>query len=117
MPPIFVPPKRRYLVRFNPKRVPHLFTDVLIIGAGITGIRAALAMDPRLNVVLATKDRLKESNSTYAQGGIAGVFDPVDDFANHVADTLAAGKGLCDRTVVETVVREAPARIGELISM
>lgn len=117
MPTLIVPPKRRYLVRFNPKRVPHLFTDVLIIGAGITGIRAALAVDPKLNVVLATKDRLKESNSAYAQGGIAGVFDPVDHFANHVADTLAAGKGLCDPSIVETVVREAPARIHELIAM
>jgi L-aspartate oxidase len=117
MPSLRVSPKRRYLVSFNPKRVPHLFTDVLIIGAGITGIRAALAVDPRLNVVLATKDRLKESNSAYAQGGIAGVFDPVDDFASHVADTLAAGKGLCDKAIVETVIREAPARIGELISM
>ena len=117
MPPQIVLPKRRYLVRFNPKRVPHLFTDVLVIGAGITGIRAALAIDPQLNVVLATKDRLKESNSAYAQGGIAGVFDPVDDFANHVADTLAAGKGLCTQAIVDTVVREAPARIRELVSM
>ena len=117
MPALPVTPKRRYLVRFNPKRVPHLFTDVLIVGAGITGIRAALAIDPKLNVVLATKDRLKESNSTYAQGGIAGVFDPVDNFANHVADTLAAGKGLCDRAIVETVIQEAPQRIRELISM
>lgn len=117
MSPLPVTPKRRYLVRFNPKRVPHLFTDVLIIGAGITGIRAALAIDPKLNVVLATKDRLKESNSTYAQGGIAGVFDPVDNFANHVADTLAAGKGLCDRDIVETVIQEAPERIRELISI
>ena len=117
MPALPVTPTRRYLVRFNPKRVPHLFTDVLIVGAGITGIRAALAIDPKLNVVLATKDRLKESNSTYAQGGIAGVFDPVDNFANHVADTLAAGKGLCDRAIVETVIQEAPQRIRELISM
>ncbi|MBS0204656.1 MAG: L-aspartate oxidase [Planctomycetes bacterium] len=108
-------PKRRYLVRFNPKRVPHLFTDVLIIGAGITGIRAALAIDPKLEVVLATKDVISQSNSTYAQGGIAGVFDPLDDFANHVADTLAAGKGLCDNEIVETVVREAPDRIRELV--
>lgn len=111
-----VMPKRRYLVRFNPKRVPHLFTDVLIIGAGITGIRAALAIDPKLEVVLATKDVIAQSNSAYAQGGIAGVFDPLDDFANHVADTLSAGKGLCDQEIVETVVREAPDRIRELIS-
>lgn len=116
MPSFHVTPKRRYLVRFSPKRVPHQFTDVLIIGAGITGIRAALAIDPKLEVVLATKDVISQSNSSYAQGGIAGVFDPLDDFANHVADTMAAGKGLCDHDIVETVVREAPARIRELVS-
>jgi len=110
-------PKRRYLVSFNPKRVPHLFTDVLIIGAGITGIRAALAVDPRLQVVLATKDVISQSNSAYAQGGIAGVFDPFDNFANHVADTISAGKGLCHQQIVETVVREAPTRIRELITI
>lgn len=117
MPPLTVSPKRRYLVRFNPKRVPHLFTDVLIIGAGITGIRAALAIDPKVQVVLATKDVISQSNSAYAQGGIAGVFDPFDDFANHVADTMTAGKGLCHRDIVETVVREAPERIRELITL
>ncbi len=117
MPPLTVSPKRRYLVRFNPKRVPHLFTDVLIIGAGITGIRAALAIDPKVQVVLATKDVISQSNSAYAQGGIAGVFDPFDDFANHVADTMSAGKGLCHRDIVETVVREAPERIRELITL
>lgn len=116
MPSLHVTPKRRYLVRFDPKRVPHQFTDVLIIGAGITGIRAALAIDPKLEVVLATKDVISQSNSAYAQGGIAGVFDPLDDFANHVADTMAAGKGLCDRDIVETVVHEAPERIRELIN-
>lgn len=116
MPPLSVKPKRRYLVRFDPKRVPHQFTDVLIIGAGITGIRAALAIDPALEVVMVTKDVISQSNSAYAQGGIAGVFDPLDDFANHVADTLAAGKGLCDPGIVETVVREAPDRIRELVT-
>jgi L-aspartate oxidase len=116
MPSFHVTPKRRYLVRYNPKRVPHQFTDVLIIGAGITGIRAALAIDPKLEVVLVTKDVISQSNSAYAQGGIAGVFDPLDDFANHVADTMAAGKGLCDHDIVETVVREAPDRIRELVS-
>ena len=62
-----------------------------------------------------TKDEVRESNSHYAQGGIAGVLDPEDRFDNHIADTLAAGKGLCDPEVVEMVVREAPVRIGELI--
>jgi L-aspartate oxidase len=111
------PLKRRYLVRFNPKRIPHLFTDVLVIGAGIAGLRAALAVDPSLQVVVATKGRIEHSNSAYAQGGIAGVFDPLDDFASHAADTIAAGKGLCHRDIVEMVVREAPERIRELIGL
>ena len=102
---------------FNPKRIPHLFTDVLIIGAGIAGIRAALAVDKRLNVVVATKDRIDLSNSAWAQGGIAGVMDPEDAIANHAADTIAAGKGLCDERIVEMVVREAPERIRELSAL
>ena len=111
---IHVPSMRRYLVPFDPKRVPHLFTDVLVIGGGIAGIRAALAVDPSLRTVVVTKDSLQHSNSAYAQGGIAGVLDPLDDFSNHVADTIAAGKGLCHEEVVELVIREAPQRIREL---
>ena len=64
----------RYLVSFDPKRVPHHFTDILIIGAGIAGIRAALAVPPELDVLVVTKDHIRESNSTYAQGGIASAF-------------------------------------------
>ena len=109
--------KRRYLVRFDPKRVPHVFADVLIIGGGIAGIRAALAVDPKLHVILVTKDVLAESNSAHAQGGIAGALEPPDDVTCHGADTLAAGKGLCDPDVVESVVAEAPNRIRELIDM
>lgn len=117
MSPLTIAPKRRYLVSFNPKRIPHLFTDVLIIGAGIAGIRAALAIDKKLHVVVATKDRIDLSNSAWAQGGIAGVFDPEDAIENHVADTLAAGKGLCNPQIVELVVGEAPERIRELAAL
>jgi L-aspartate oxidase len=113
---ISIPVPRRYLVPFDPRRVPHLFADVLIIGAGIAGIRAAMAIDPSLRTVVVTKDALEQSNSTYAQGGIAGVLDPLDDFASHIADTIAAGKGLCHDDVVNLVVREGPQRIRELIS-
>ncbi|MCA9057483.1 MAG: FAD-binding protein, partial [Planctomycetaceae bacterium] len=114
-PPLQLACHRRYLVPFHPKHIPHLFTDVLVIGAGIAGIRAALAVDPSLRVVVVTKDAIQHSNSAYAQGGIAGVLDPLDEIANHVSDTLAAGKGLCDNEFVELVVREAPDRIRELI--
>jgi L-aspartate oxidase len=116
MPGFIIPAKRRYLVRFDPKRIPHAFADVLIIGGGIAGIRAALAVEPNQGVIVVTKDRLLQSNSAYAQGGIAGVFDPLDNFGSHAADTIAAGKGLCDPQIVDMVVREAPHRIRELIS-
>src|SRR5437763_17097204 len=104
-------PFNRYLVSFDARSAYHQFTDVLVIGAGIAGLRAALEIPPDLHVLVVTKDRVTESNSTYAQGGIAGVLSPEDTFDNHVDDTLVAGDGLCDREVVELVVREAPAEI------
>jgi L-aspartate oxidase len=113
--PIVLPPRNRYLVPFDLKRVPHMFTDVLIVGGGIAGIRAALSVDPRLKTVIVTKDRLVLSNSSWAQGGIAGVLDPLDNVSNHLSDTLAAGKGMCDEEVVRIVVEEAPRRIRELV--
>jgi len=115
--PLEFTPRRRHLVRFSPKRVAHVFTDVLVIGGGIAGLRAVLALEAGVSAVVVTKDLLKVSNSAQAQGGIAGVLDPLDDFAHHTADTIAAGKGLCDPEVVETVVREAPGRIRELIGI
>jgi L-aspartate oxidase len=106
---------QRYLVPFHPKQIPHFFTDVLVIGAGLAGLRSAMAVDPRLSVLVLTKDRIDESASSYAQGGIAGVLDPEDCFDAHVADTLTAGGDLCNREIVEMVVHEAPERIRELI--
>jgi L-aspartate oxidase len=111
-----LPEVPRYLVPFHPKRVPHHFADVLVIGGGLAGLRAAIAVDPRLSVLVVTKEGITQSNSNYAQGGIAGVLDPEDRFENHVADTLTAGGSLCDREVVEMVVREAPERIRELMA-
>ncbi|MGO8691536.1 MAG: L-aspartate oxidase [Thermoguttaceae bacterium] len=106
----------RYLVPFHPKRVPHFFTDVLIIGGGLAGLRAALEVDPQLSVLLVTKDGRWESNSGHAQGGIAGAVGPDDCCEEHVADTLAAGGSLCDPEVVRRVVGEGPERIRELLA-
>jgi L-aspartate oxidase len=105
----------RYLVRFDPKQTYHFFTDVLVIGGGIAGLRAALAVPPTMQVLVVTKDKVQQSNSRYAQGGIAAVRSPEDRFEDHIADTLRAGAGLCDRTVVERVIREAPRQIDDLI--
>ncbi len=106
---------RRGLVGFDPRELPHHFTDVLIIGGGLAGLRAALGIPEPHRVLVVTKDEVRESNSAYAQGGIAGVLDPEDAFDDHIADTIAAGKGLCDPEVVALVVREAPRRIAELV--
>ena len=105
----------RYLSHFELRELPHHFTDVLILGGGLAGLRTALGINPAHRVLVVTKDEIRESNSAYAQGGIAGVMDPEDRFDDHIADTIAAGKGLCDRGVVEAVIRDAPARINELI--
>jgi L-aspartate oxidase len=112
--PLNVP---RYLVNFAPKNVPHRFADVLIIGGGLAGLRAALSVDPSQRVVVVTKDKLRQSNSTYAQGGIAGVIDPDDKVEWHVRDTMQAGGNLCHQDIVERVIEQAPERIRELIEM
>jgi L-aspartate oxidase len=105
----------RYLVPFDTRHAIHRFTDVLIIGGGLAGLRAANAVQPHQRVLIVTKDVLRESNSTYAQGGIAGVLDPNDRFENHIRDTLVAGANLCDADVVNMVIREGPRRIEELV--
>ena len=105
----------RYLVPFDTRHAVHRFTDILIIGGGLAGLRAANAVQSHQRVLVVTKDVLRESNSTYAQGGIAGVLDPNDRFENHIRDTLVAGANLCDADVVNMVIRDGPSRIDELV--
>src|SRR5437899_9407011 len=107
----------RYLISFGPKQTPHFFTDILVIGAGIAGLRAALAIPKDIDVLVVTKDSIQQSSSAFAQGGIAGVLSPEDRFENHIEDTLTAGGGLCHRDIVEMVVREAPEQINDLINL
>ena len=106
---------RRYLVPFKAHRLPHVLTDAFIIGGGVAGLRAALEAARFGDVLLVTKGDLKESNTYYAQGGIATVTTKEDSFESHIADTMTVACGLGNPAAVETVVREAPARIQELI--
>src|SRR6188472_1657604 len=98
--------QRRYLVPFNASRLPQQFTDVLIIGGGVAGLRAAIAAaEAGADVLLLTKDQIEQSNTWYAQGGIAAVLQPLDSYESHVADTEKGGAGLCDHEAVEVVVK------------
>ncbi|WP_405563194.1 L-aspartate oxidase [Polaribacter sp. Asnod6-C07] len=94
-------------------------TDFLVIGSGIAGLTFALKTATRLKeaiVTVITKDEQSESNTKYAQGGIASVYNKtVDSFEQHITDTLIAGDGLCDEDVVKMVVEDAPDRLQELI--
>jgi L-aspartate oxidase len=91
--------------------------DFLVIGSGSAGLSYALKMSEHGRVAVVTKTAASESNTNYAQGGIASVMSPEDSFASHVQDTLVAGAGLCKEPVVRTIVEEGPARIAELIEL
>ncbi|HVT79821.1 MAG TPA: FAD-dependent oxidoreductase, partial [Phycisphaerae bacterium] len=106
---------RRYLVPFKANRLPLVLTDALVIGGGVAGLRAALAAAEFGEVLLVSKTELKESNTYYAQGGIATVWKAEDSFESHIEDTMKVACGLGNREAVEIVVREAPERIRELI--
>jgi L-aspartate oxidase len=88
----------------------------LVIGGGIAGMTFALEAAAHGRVILLTKRQLEDSNTNWAQGGGAAVWDPDDTPASHAADTLEAGAGLCNRRVVDLVVTEGPERIRELIA-
>ncbi|MCF7974444.1 MAG: FAD-binding protein, partial [Phycisphaerae bacterium] len=106
---------RRYLVNIDTLATQQLFTDCLVIGSGIAGLRAAIEASQHSNVILVTKRQLKHSNTWNAQGGIASVLKKVDSFEAHTADTLKTGCGLCDERVVDMVVRKGPELTQQLV--
>src|SRR5712671_3769255 len=91
--------------------------DYLVLGSGIAGLSFALKVAPRGRVAVITKKNRAESNTNYAQGGIAAVTSKEDSFEMHVRDTLEAGAGLCKEEVVRNIIQEGPARIAELIQL
>lgn len=94
---------------------PQIFTDTLVVGSGVAGLRAALAASAHGEVLVATKATIRESNTEYAQGGVAAVLSKADSFDDHFGDTLDAGAGLCEEEVVRSVVTEGPDRIREIL--
>ncbi|MGH7214871.1 MAG: FAD-dependent oxidoreductase, partial [Tepidisphaeraceae bacterium] len=87
--------QRRYLIPFKAARLPQQFTDVLVIGGGVAGLRSAIAAaDEGAQVLICTKDTVEQSNTWYAQGGIAAVLQPLDSVESHVKDTEVCGVGL-----------------------
>ncbi len=106
--------RRRYLTDFEHHRLPHLFTDTLVLGSGIAGLRAALAAAEAGDVLVVTKDEVEESATAYAQGGVAAALLPPDSPAEHARDTLAVACGLGDPQTIDSVVAEGPEVIHEL---
>lgn len=94
-------------------------TDILVIGAGVAGLSFAINIAekrPDLSITVLTKTTKKESNTRYAQGGVAAVWNhAIDNHDKHIADTLDAGDGLCDEDIVKMVIEEGPKRVEEMI--
>src|SRR5271156_743070 len=91
--------------------------DYVVLGSGIAGLTFALNVAEKGSVAVITKKNRAESNTNYAQGGIACVTSAEDTFDLHVRDTLECGAGLCHEEVVRGIVEEGPARIRELIEL
>src|SRR5579872_6824535 len=91
-------------------------TDFLIVGAGIAGLRAAIALaSDKARVLVVTKEALGESSTSYAQGGIAVAMSGDEDVALHLDDTVGAGDGLVNREAARILVEEGPRRVEELL--
>ncbi|MBI4925895.1 MAG: L-aspartate oxidase [Bdellovibrio sp.] len=103
----------QYFNEINPIKKPN----VLILGTGIAGLFTALKFGPYANITLVCKTDPMETNTRYAQGGIATVWSKQDSFEEHIQDTLNAGAGLCKKDIVEICVHEGPDRIKELIEL
>ena len=113
---------RRYLADFEPSRIAHRFTDVLVIGSGIAGLAAALAAaeDENLEVLVLAKDSLEESATRWAQGGIAAVLLPDrtgDSLDAHIEDTIQVAAGLSDEENLKILVTEGVERVRELVEL
>src|SRR5205085_4615288 len=101
------PPQKRY----GPRMGAALETDYLVLGSGIAGLEFALRAAEHGRVVVVTKKGVTDTNTDWAQGGVAAVLGDDDSFERHIEDTLTVGDGLCDRGAVELTVEGGPAVI------
>jgi L-aspartate oxidase len=120
--------QRRYLIPFRSSLLPQIFTDTLVIGGGVAGLRAAIAAageggangeakgEPKGEVIVLAKGDFKHTNTAWAQGGIASALGAGDSAGAHERDTLTAGAGACDVSVVRRVVRDGPRLMEQLFS-
>jgi L-aspartate oxidase len=106
---------RRYLVNIDSSSTHQLFTDCLVVGAGIAGLRTAIEAAEHRSIIIVCKDSLQDSNTWKAQGGVASVLDKEDNFQDHINDTLRTGCGISDEHVVQLVVQQGPALIQQLL--
>lgn len=109
--------QRRYLIPFRSSLLPQIFTDTLVIGAGVAGLRAGIAAAEHGEVIVLAKGEVSESNTAWAQGGIASELPEgaAADLESHIRDTLTCGAGLCDERVVREIVGRGPERVRELL--
>ncbi|MEM1072054.1 MAG: L-aspartate oxidase [Planctomycetota bacterium] len=107
--------ERRYLIPFRSGLLPQIFTGTVVIGAGVAGMRAAIAAAEHGEVILLCKGELAHSNTAWAQGGVAVVRDDADTLDAHMQDTLTTGDGLCDPAAVRRIVERGPAEVERLI--
>jgi len=108
---------RRYLAHFSSHNLPQIFTDVLVLGSGIAGLRAAMEAALSASVLVVTKAGLRDSCTNEAQGGIAAALAPGDSPEDHFADTVEVGAGLCSPEAVRVLTSEAPDRVRELMQL
>lgn len=107
--------QRRHLIPFRSSLLPQIFTDTLVVGSGVAGLRCAIEASSLGDVIVLAKESLDLSSTSWAQGGIATVRSAEDSIAQHEADTLEAGAGLCDPQAVAVLVREGPGEVEQMI--
>jgi len=107
--------EREMLIPFRSALLPQIFTDVVIIGTGVAGLRAAIEASHQNDVIVLAKESIDLSNTSWAQGGIAAVMNAKDSVNAHIQDTLEAGAGLCEANAVRALVEEGPQEIAQLL--